>query len=228
MTDRKSSKPNLSALSYLALAGCLLSHVSGCGLVQLPVVTEECKIHTYIEARLEDYLSSQYGTQKVVRMAIMPFDVPETFAPPGNDSVHYGRELARKFQAELARTGKVTIVELFNRDRWPGKRAEFFVDNSGAIELARNAGYDLVVVGYMEELKDDSSINLYTKIIDTANRVSLWNAKTEARTNARQARNALARLRLDKDRPELFDFPVKTELLAHCTVQRITADDEIH
>ncbi len=158
-------------------------------------------------------------------MAVFPFEVPETFAPAGNESLHFGRELARKFHAELLGRKLVPIVELFNRDRWPGKRAEFFTDNNGAIELARQAGYDLALVGYMEEIKDDRSIVVYTKVIDTESRITLWHAKSTVVSHAREVNKFFGAVGTLKDRPELFNFREKADEMARCTVLRMGAEE---
>ena len=86
-------------------------------------------------------------------MAIIPFDVPEGFAQPGNESAHFGRQLASLMVQQFQASGEVKIVELFNQAHWPGKREEFFTGNHRALQLAADAGYDLVMVGYMEELR---------------------------------------------------------------------------
>ncbi|MFN8388883.1 MAG: hypothetical protein U0136_01175 [Bdellovibrionota bacterium] len=160
-------------------------------------------------------------------MAVLPFDVPETFAPPGNDAVNYGRELARKFEMELHSAGTVPIVELFDRDRWPGKREEFFKGNYRAIELARAAGYDLVLVGYLEELRDPTMMTIYTKIIDTQNQVTVWSAQTIVYSDARTIRTGMSKLELVKERPELFHFPERTDEVARCTVDSIINEEPV-
>ena len=203
------------------------SALGSCSVIKLPWLTEGCKRHTYINLVLRDYLKQRFDSQAMARMAIVPFDVPENFAPPGNDSVNYGRELARKFEAQLHQTGLVPIVELFNRDRWPGKRAEFFTGNYGAISLARAAGYDLVLVGYLEELKDDSTMNVYTKIIDTQNQITVWHAETKVTSPARALNKDLSRLSLEKQRPDLFAFPERTVALARCTVEGIEDEEPV-
>jgi len=163
----------------------------------------------------------------MVRAAVIPFDVPETFAPLGNDSANYGRELARKVQGELNRAGGLPIVEIFNRDRWPGKRAEFFNGNYGAIDLARAAGYDLVIVGYLDDIKNEKSLGMYTKIIDTQDQVTIWSSRTEVSTSAREVRRALDATPFVNDRPDLFHFPERTDKLAECTVEGMLGEEAV-
>jgi hypothetical protein len=172
-----------------------------------------------------DYLSVRYSSKQSHRTAVFPFDVQETFAPAGNDSVHFGRELAKAFTLELRRSEELGIIELFNRDRWPGKREEFFAGNYRALELARNAGYDLVFLGYLEDLRNDKDLVVYTKLIDTSNHVTIWAGRTQATSHRRSWRRDLSRTRVYQDRPDLFDFRERTEMLAHCTVNKILSSD---
>lgn len=216
------TKLTFSWHSLVLLFFSLLS-VNSCSLIKLPVKTEHCKCHTYINLNLEDYLSERFSSGSLVRLGIIPFDVQESFAPPGNDSVHFGRGLAKQFTFELKKAEIIPVVELFNRDRWPGKREEFFTGNYQAIATARAAGYDLVMVGYLEEIKDESSLTLYSKIIDTQNNITVWDAKTVVESKSRAYRKALSDVHLAKDRPELFDFTAKSNELVNCTVAEMKA-----
>lgn len=205
---------------------CFLLCLSACSLLGLPSKSEGCKTWTYAGGSLGDYITQRYHSQQLVRAAIIPFDVQETFAPPGNESRHYGRELARKFQMELSAAEVVPIVQLFNVDRWPGKREEFFEGNYQAIAFARDAGFDLVVVGYLEELRNDEELVLYTKVIDTSNYVTIWSGKTVSFSRARRLNKALEQTRLLKDRPDLFDFPERTNELTTCTLAGVLGEGE--
>ncbi len=186
-------------------------------------------MRTYINAGLLEYLSSRYHSEHLPRMAVIPFSVPETFAPGGEESRHFGRELAGLFQRELLRTGELAIVELFNRESWPGKRAEFNSGNYGAIRFARDAGYDLILVGYMDEITNASDLTVYTRLIDTENSATLWFAKTVSFNNDRKRRRILADIPFStyEDRPDLFAFPERAERLAECTTKHILEDDPL-
>ena len=43
------------------------------------------------------------------------------------------------------KAGNLGIVEVFNRDRWPGKRAEFSTGNYNSINRSANVFYYFVV-----------------------------------------------------------------------------------
>jgi hypothetical protein len=203
----------------------LLGALFGCSANRLLLRTEGCKNQTDTNLVLENYISTRFVSGSPVRMAIVPFDVPETFATWGNESEHFGRQLARRVHAEIRSEGVVPISEIFNRDRWPGKREEFFTGNYQAIELAKNAGYDLVLVGYMDDIKDDEDIDIYTKIIDTHNHMNVWSARTRVTSKNKRVSNFLARARMIEDRPELFAFPERVDEFATCVVQAIKNKD---
>lgn len=209
----------------MLLSLALSSLLSACSLFKSPIDTLDCKIHTYIEQDFGDYLSERFNSDSAspapVRMAIIPFDVQETFAQLGPDSRNFGRELAKNFLLYFQQEGIVPIVELFNRDRWPGKRSEFFSGNYRAISLARDAGYDLVLIGFLEDLNNDTSLNLHTKIIDTANGVTLWNARTTVSSSQRLLERELRKVNLGIEKPAAFYFPERGEKVAQCTVERI-------
>lgn len=214
------TKLTFSWHSLILLVFSLLS-VNSCSVTKLPFRTDTCKCHTYIKTDLENYLKERFSSGSLVRMGIIPFDVQESFAPVGNDSVNFGRNLAQQFTYEIKKAEIIPIVELFNRDRWPGKREEFFTGNYQAISSARAAGYDLVLIGYLEPMKSEDEMTLYTKIIDTQNNTTIWDAKTIALSQVKNNREALNELGFKKKRPDQFDFSERTEQLVTCTVEEI-------
>ncbi len=180
-------------------------------------------MRTYVNAGLIDYLSARYNPVNMSRLAIVPFNVPESFAPSGNQTRHFGRDIALSFYQEIVGSGELGIVELFNRDRWPGKRAEFNTGNYYAIESARNAGYDMVLVGYLEDIVNETDLTLLTKLIDTSNGVTLWYGRTVTYSSARPIRRSLAEYSFGfvRDRPDAFAFKERVEEMARCTVDSI-------
>ncbi len=178
-------------------------------------------MRTWINTGLTDYLRERYHSLQYIRVAIIPFDVPVTFAPSGSETHHFGRELARNFQAELARTGELSIIELFNFSNWPGKREDFFSGNFQSIQYARDAGYDLVVIGFMEDLQGADEIKILTKIIDVNNGITLWHGETTVYAREHAWAKALVDSRFFPQRPDIFSFPEKSEQFAVCTVDEI-------
>lgn len=210
---------SLFAKSLLAITAVFC--VLGCSRIYWPVPQEECKFRTYANVGVLEFTKARFQPGQGVRLAVIPFDVPATFTRSWDETGTWGRDLAVLFQGEFFRSGEFGIVELFDRDRWPGKRFDFASGNYQAIEAARNAGYDLVLIGQLEELRDDYRLMFHTRLIDTAEGITLWDGITELRSHRRGDREALARLRLVKDRPELFYFNERAEKAASCTVREI-------
>ncbi len=180
-------------------------------------------MRAYVNAGLLDYLKTRYDSTNTSRLAIIPFNVPESFAPSGMQSRHFGRDIALNFHQEIVGSGELGIVELFNRDRWPGKRAEFSHGNYQAIESARNAGYDLVLVGYLEDIVNETDLTLLTKLIDTSNGVTLWYGRTVTYSARRPLRRSISEYSFGfvRDRPDSFAFQERVAEMARCTVDSI-------
>ena len=205
----------------MLLTVLLLLLTAACSLSGVPGSKEECKIRTYIEVGLRDYLTKRNNSGEAPRFAVIPFDVPATFALTGPESNNFGRQLAAMFNQELLRQGELGVVELFDTAHWPGKRADFFSGNYQAIELARKAGYDFVVLGYMEDIVNESDISLFTRIIDTSNGLTVWYARSTVSSNERLLRRTYSNATMGfilSDQPELFHFPERENLLVNCTV----------
>jgi hypothetical protein len=116
---------------------------------------------------------------------------------------------------------------LFDRDRWPGKQNEFFSGNYQAIRQAREAGYDVVVLGYLESPTNASELNLQTKIIDTRNNVTIWYGMSQVSSQSRARLSLASKFGLADDRPEKFYFPERIEYLTFCTVDQMLNGDTV-
>lgn len=209
------------ALLILLIISCAC--FSSCSITKFPVSAEECKIWTYINEVVPDYISRRYPSGQHIRVAVVPFDVPESFALWGNESKHFGRELAASFQSEMIRLAEGQIVEVLNVDRWPGKRAEFLTGNYNAIDMARSAGFDFVLLGYMQDITNESDIVVQTKFVDVSNNITVWHAQTTVKSNQRLWRRNLAKgtFGIVEDHPELFAFQERKDLLVKCTVKNL-------
>ncbi len=191
---------------------------------------EECTIHADIEENIHDYLRSRYDESKPKRFAIMPFDVPENFSPPGalpgalaNNT---GQELARRLQQALVAQQDIGIVEVFDRESWQKKRDEFFRGNYVAIDQARSAGYDLLIVGMLEPITNGTTLRFQTKVIDLSGNMTVWSGLTEVYSNARDWDNALIRREFVQVRNDYFNFRERFETYARCTAERISGNSK--
>ena len=125
------------------------------------------------------------------------------------------------------KSGEVPIVEVLNRPDWPGKKDEFFSGSFGAISLARQAGYDLLMVGYIEPLTSAHAIKSYTRVIETESGITIWSGETEAKTKQGQLHNIKSTLWLEDKVPSKVYYQDMVDKLAVCVEHDITVDPPV-
>jgi len=125
-----------------------------------------------------NYITTQNHSDSFARIGIMPFDVPPNIATSQVNNSSYGLKLAQRIQTNLLSAGDLGVIEILEGAAWVGKREEFFTGNLEALNFAKSIGIDFLIVGYLEELKKDNSLTVYTKIIDVKRHITLWYAKT--------------------------------------------------
>jgi len=135
---------------------------------------DECKNHAYIQQPVRSYLSRRFPRNAPVRLAVIPFTVPANITSWNDQQPGFGTLLARELKKELLKTQLIPIVELFERLDWPAKRHEFHTGNHGALGLARHAGYDLVLVGFMDHPASMHEMTTEAKLIDVHSGTTIW------------------------------------------------------
>lgn len=186
---------------------------------------ETCNYRAYTQNELSEFLSKRFHSNAPVRMAIIPFSTPANLTVPRN-TAGLNNDLAWKVHAEFLTRNKIPIVEVFNREDWPGKREEFFTGNFGAISTSREAGYDLVMVGYLENTSSLDTMAAYTKLIEVESGITVWYGKTVASTSRPLLQTIESRMWLDNTRPDLLYTEPLIEELAHCIVEGIAHEEE--
>jgi len=157
---------------------------------------------------------------------ILPFVVPENFAQPGADVPNVGRELAVEFAAQFRGAGAIPVVEMYNVDRWPGRREDFATGNYQALQLARNAGFDFLVVGYLEDLKGDDFFNIQVKLIDVSNNITLHHSLLRAYSRDRLWSREFGRSWFVQEHPNNYSFPEIIDESARCGVEAMMSDEQ--
>lgn len=206
----------LTLLAALLCTGCSVLHEHS---------TQECKSHAYVRTILKDYLSTRFRTNAQPRMAIIPFTTAANLSGREVQKPSLGSELAWKVHARMLDTGDFPIVEVLNRQDWPGKKDEFFTGNFGALQYGREAGYDLVMVGYLENLTSLDKMSAYVKIIEIETGITLWYGKTTVATYRPELQRAGAWLGIRDERPDQFYIPETVEGLAACIARDVTEQD---
>ncbi len=152
----------------------VVNSLLGCSFLDYFNTSHECKTHAYIRQSVTSYLSTRFHSGERARIGILPFSVPANLTATQAFPEGLPLEIARTLQAQLLDFEELPIVEVLPREDWPGKRDEFSTGNHSAITMARNAGFDFVIVGMLEPLQSLNSATINSKIIDTDNGVTLW------------------------------------------------------
>lgn len=211
-----------AGVKFLTLAMTLLG--SGCSFLH-EHSTESCNSRAYVRAPIDHFLSTRFRSENQARMAVIPFTTAANLSGHESQRAAFGEELAWKVHAHLMESGVFPIVEVMNRRDWPGKKDEFFTGNFGALSMARAAGYDLVLIGYLDPIQTLDTLTASTKLIDVESGVTLWYGKTSATTQRPTLQRLGSRLWLREERPDQLYLPELTEALTSCIVREITDED---
>jgi hypothetical protein len=217
-------------VKILTLGLFLMALTSSCSLISrktFELSGEECKTHAYINQDLESYLSQRFGSRSQPRLGIIPFSVQANFSGWGQYKPNWGYDLAVMLHQQLLSSGKVKISEVLDRRDWPGKSEEFFAGNFGAIQSAKNAGYDLVLVGQQESLRNVSDLTIVTKLIDTDSGITVWYAKSTVYSYRPEIEKSAAYVNLSTRRPDLNYATDNAQALSKCIVEAMLPPEEI-
>jgi len=206
------------------LIGCSMPHNPGDDSYLQRRYSDSCKSHAYVRTILADHISNRYSSDAMVRLAILPFAAPANVTGIGPEQPGMGSELAWQIQARFLEGDQVSIAEVFNRRDWPGKADEFFSGNFGSLELAREAGYDLLLVGLIESPREMDALTAYSKIIEIESGTTLWYGKSTARTARRSNSRLMNSLGLEKRIPSAMHYDVLMDQLARCVVRDSTSE----
>lgn len=170
-------------VSFLTI---LLLLLNGCSLIERHHTTS-CKSHAFLKISVEDYIRSSYSKPDAVRAVVLPFFAPLNLKPARFDQVpeSFGSEIARIIQAQLLESRIFPIVEIsFNGPR-VAAFSDFFGGNHEVMEWARTQGYDLIVIGQIEQFTTLNEITITSKVIDVTKGVTLWYGR--GKTSSKQA-----------------------------------------
>ncbi len=206
-----------------SLTLCLVFFLTSCAYIN-GQFEEVCKTRAYIRLGLADYISKRYHSDAPVRLGVIPFTVPANLATVNAERPGLDAQLAWRIQAELLEQQQIPIVEFLPRQDWPGKKDEFFTGNYGAIRLARDAGYDLVFVGYVDALRSTTELVAYGKILDTESGVTVWYGKSDVNTQRKELQDLRSSIGLQPERTDIIYASPLIDELARCVVKN--ASDE--
>lgn len=203
-----------------------LISLPGCSVMKQSNFEEECKSHAYLSSTFRNYLGERFKSRTPVRLGVVPFSVPANLASESNEFPGLGNQLAWDVKNQLMTFGELTIVDILNRQNWPGKKEEFFTGNFGAIAMAQQAGYDLIMLGYLEDYSTLSTMSAHTKIIEVSSGITVWNTRSVVSTRRHEYRNMMAQFGWDKRRPDLIHAQELRRALVSCIVDSAMTDPE--
>jgi hypothetical protein len=193
----------VSRLSASVMFLTLSSGLCGCLLLERRY-GETCNTRAYAWTDIEGFINQRFTPHSPVRMAIIPFVTPANLAQRDNELPGLGNQLAWSVQRELLSTEVFPVVELLNRQDWPGKKEEFFTGNFGAISYSRDAGYDLVLIGYLEPQSRLDTWTIHTKLIEVDSGITLWYGTSQVSTMRKDMLEVSSTLGLTNRRPDLL------------------------
>jgi hypothetical protein len=212
-----SYRPSLVFVAALVLGGCSVHRWDPRG--------SRCNSRAYINAGVQDYLSSRGSSPHLLRAAFPPIDVPERFAFAGRESgSDLGRHLGAEFQRQFQRTGLLDIAELQDERSWSGRREDFDSGNYEKIERARRAGYDLLMLGALRGMRNAEDLVLSTKVIDVKNDVTVWSGDTVFSSPRRAGERTAIWFGFADERRDLFYLNDRLDSLVSCAVDQMLRD----
>ena len=188
---------------------------------------EWCNTRAYVRTDLAGYINQRFIPNQPARVGIIPFEVPANLASRGAQMPGLGNQLTWAVHRRLLETEVFPIIEVLNREDWPRKREQFFTGNFGALRFAADAGYDIVVVGYLEPLSRLDSWTIHTKIIEVASGTTLWYGTSTVYTTRHDMFEVSSTLGLTDRRPDLLYSNILTEEIAQCIAHDMTHDPEV-
>ena len=207
----------------------LVFSFSGCTWVSHKTydrIEDECKTHAYIDNRLPEFITQRYGRKSQARLGIIPLSVPANFAGQGPGRPDWGYDFAVMLDQELLATSEIPVVEVLDRRDWPGKAEEFSAGNFGAIQIARDAGYDLVLVGMLQPLKTNNELSISTKVIETESGITVWYGTTNIISYQEDIHRSAAYINLTTLSPDKVYTPQMASSMAKCLAKKIVLQEE--
>lgn len=186
---------------------------------------EDCNNRSFIKNDIQDFISSRYLRNSPVRMAVIPYSVPVSFSTQNINLPGLDLKIAAKVKAELHKMELVPIIELFNRTSWPRKKDEFFAGNHGALSFARQAGYDLILVGHIDAGKKIGEMRAETKIIDVSTGITLYYGSADSDVSGKANYQSESWFYHAKRRPDLIMYRPLLDKLCMCIVNGITKEE---
>lgn len=217
-------KPLLAGLTRVIILTLLLCS-AGCAYLGNHV-GEWCNTRAYVRTDLAAYIDQRFTPKSPVRVGVIPFDVPANLSFRAGQTVGLGNQLAWGVHRQLLASEVFPIVEVLNREDWPRKHEQFFSGNFGALKFARDADYDVVVVGYLEPIVRLDTWELHTKVIEVGSGTTLWYGTSRITTNRSDMLEVSSFVGLTDRRPDIYWNDRLLDEVTQCIAREMVADPE--
>jgi len=201
----------IGTVTSMVVLGVISLTLTSCAYLQRHVI-DDCKNRAFIGSNLRAFVSSRFHNPEAVRLGIIPFSSAANLSP------EIGRTLAMRIHQEMLPAGDVPLIEIFNRQDWPGKSEEFYSGNFGAISIAREANYDLVMVGMLAPMTRLDELVADIKIIEVDSGTTVYYGRSSFRTGDDDVTSNLDSLWLAQRKPNALVTPMVVDKLARCAV----------
>jgi hypothetical protein len=189
-------------------------------------VGEWCNTRAYVRTDLTAYIDQRFTPKSPVRVGVIPFEVPANLSARSAQMPGLGNQLAWAVHRNLLATEVFPIIEVLNREDWPRKKEQFFTGNFGALQFARDAGYDMIVVGYLEPIYRLDTWNVHTKIIEVDSGTTVWYGSSKVYTNRSDMLEVSSFIGMTDRRPDIYWNDKLLETVAQCIAHDMTTDPE--
>lgn len=216
----------LFRVTFLTL--CSLSLLlPGCSLQSMKenFTHNPCKNRAYTQMVLLDYINSRYHSKSPVRIGVIPFSVPANFATRSAEEPGVDYQIAWELQRQLLQSGQLSIVEMFNRLDWPGKKEEFYSGNFGAITFGRQAGYDIIIVGSIPTTAALRELSAFTKVIEVESGITIFYGMSSVDNPDPQYQREGTWSWFAKDRPDKLQFGSALKMLGRCVAENVLDEE---
>jgi hypothetical protein len=188
---------------------------------------EWCNTRAYVRTDLAGYINQRFMPKQPVRVGVIPFEVPANLSSRGSQMPGLGNQLTWAVHRHLLGTEIFPIIEVLNREDWPRKREQFFTGNFGALRFAADAGYDMIVVGYLDPIHRLDTWTVHTKIIEVESGTTLWYGTSTVYTMRHDMLEVSSTLGMTDRRPDILHTDALLEDIAQCIAHDMTHDPEV-
>jgi hypothetical protein len=180
-----------------------------------------CNSRAYTENHVGEYIRMRFPKGAPVRMGIIPFSAPANVSAQSLEFPGLGNTLAWKVRDEILSRGEIPIVEVLNRQDWPYKKEEFPLGNFEALRQARNADYDLVLIGNLEPFTNLNRMKVHYKIVEVETSTTIFNGTTEVSNSTAEQEKRYSRFYLATRTPSNIPIESMHEELVACVADAL-------